>query len=174
MAKTSKKGFTEVQVIVLLNKQFKGAFEWLKKIKKGVIYCKLNSKEKLLDISKFLKTHLNFKYPVSITALDWIEHYELVYHIFSYENNNLIEVHVNVSKDDPSVDSVVRVWKGANYHEREAYDMMGIKFNNHPELFRILLPEEVDYHPLRKDFPLAGEKVDGLLPFQIIGKLKIR
>jgi NADH-quinone oxidoreductase subunit C len=92
----------------------------------------------------------------SISAVEYPENYEVVYHLVSYENNNLIEILVPVPKDNPTIESVVRVWKGANGHEREAYDMMGIIFKTHPDLRRILLPDDVDYHPLRKDFPLAG------------------
>jgi NADH-quinone oxidoreductase subunit C len=59
-------------------------------------------------------------------------------------------------KDDPSVDSVTSIWGGANWQERESYDLMGVKFNNHPRLERILLPKDTLYHPLRKDFKGGG------------------
>ncbi|UCH90285.1 MAG: NADH-quinone oxidoreductase subunit C [Thermoplasmata archaeon] len=141
-----------------MQKGVPGAFSELEQKKPGVIYGKLYSPKYLLNVCKFLKNRLNFKYPLSISALDWPEHYELVYHIVSYENNNLFELHLPVPKDKPEVSSVVRVWKGANPHEREAYDMMGITFKTHPDPRRILLPENVDYFPLRKDFPLGGDK----------------
>jgi NADH-quinone oxidoreductase subunit C len=153
--------YTDEQVIKRLNYHFAEAFEKLEQHKPGVIRCNLLDRDRLLDVCKFLKDQLNFRYPLSITALDWPENYELVYHLASYENKNLVEMHISLPKDDPEVMSVVRVWSGANFHEREAFDMIGIKFKTHPDLRRILLPEEVDYHPLRKDFPLGGEKATG-------------
>jgi len=62
------------------------------------------------------------------------------------------EVHTDIPLDDPKVDSVTPVWPGANFHEREAYDMMGIVFEGHPDLRRILLPDDFTFHPLRKNF----------------------
>ena len=152
--------FTDLQVIAELQKKFPKSMTNLKQLNKGVIYGEISNRDSLLKICKYLKYKLNFRYPLDIAALDWPEHFELVYHIVSYENNNLIQLHLNLPKDDPEVMSMVRVWKGASCHEREAFDMMGIIFKTHPDLRRILLPEESpdDYFPLRKDFPLGGEK----------------
>lgn len=152
--------FSDKQVIAELTTRFPKGIANPKQLKKGVIYAEVTNRDSLLKICKFLKNKLNFKYPLDIAAIDWPEHFEIVYHIVSYENNNLIQLHLNIPKDDPTVMSMVRVWKGANCHEREAFDMMGIIFKTHPDLRRILLPEEAaeDYYPLRKSFPLGGEK----------------
>lgn len=158
---SSKKRFTDAAVLSHLKKKYGKSFESLKLLKPGIIYAKLASADNLIEVCRFLKKNLSFKYPLSISALDWPENYELVYHISSYENNNLVELHLDVPKDKPEVMSVVRVWKGANSHEREAYDMIGINFISHPDLRRILLPEDSDFHPLRKDFPLGGDKETG-------------
>jgi NADH-quinone oxidoreductase subunit C len=152
------KQFSDKQVIEHLKKRFPKVFSKLEVHKPGIIIGVLESHESIMDVSKFIKNSLNFKYPLSVSALDWPEHYEVIYHIVSYENNNLLELHLTVTKDDPEVMSVTRVWKGADPHEREAYDMFGIRFKTHPDLRRILLPEDVDYYPLRKDFPLGGDK----------------
>jgi NADH-quinone oxidoreductase subunit C len=68
----------------------------------------------------------------------------------------------DVDESDCTIDTVSSVWQAANWHERETYDMYGIKFNNHPDLRRMYMPEEFEYHPLRKDFPLMG--IPGSLP----------
>lgn len=158
MVESPQKKFTDAEVIAYLKKRFPDAFEKLDQLKPGVISVRLSARKHLLKVSKCLKTELNFNYPLSVSALDWTEHFEVVYHIVSYDNNNLIEIHLTVPKEDPTVMSLVRVWKGVNAHEREAYDMMGIIFQTHPDLRRILLPDDVDYYPLRKDFPLGGQK----------------
>lgn len=82
--------------------------------------------------------------------------FEVVYELYSFADNHHLRMKTTVSEDDLVVDSVESVWKTANWHEREVYDMMGIKFANHPDLRRILMWDGYPYFPLRKDFPLAG------------------
>ena len=76
--------------------------------------------------------------------------------------NFRLRLKVDVDESDCTIDSVSSVWQAANWQERETYDMYGIKFNNHPDLRRMYMPEEFEYHPLRKDFPLMG--IPGSLP----------
>jgi NADH-quinone oxidoreductase subunit C len=80
----------------------------------------------------------------------------VVYELYSLEGNYSLRLKTTVSEDELEVDSVVPVWETANWHEREAYDMMGITFKNHPDLRRILMWDGYPFFPLRKDFPLAG------------------
>ena len=80
----------------------------------------------------------------------------IVYNLYSLKHRHRIIIKALVSEDDPYIDSVVPVWKGANWHEREACDMYGILFNGHPDLRRILMPEDWEGYPLRKDYPLKG------------------
>jgi len=82
--------------------------------------------------------------------------FEVVYNLFSIKHRHRLCLKVALSEDDPSVDSVVSIWNGANWHEREACDMYGIVFNGHPDLRRILMPEDWEGYPLRKDYPLKG------------------
>ncbi|NNE67538.1 MAG: NADH-quinone oxidoreductase subunit C [Pyrinomonadaceae bacterium] len=82
--------------------------------------------------------------------------FEVNYHLFSTEHFNRLRIKVELSEDDPKVESVVALWKTANWHERETYDLLGIIFENHPDLRRILLPSDFDGHALRKDYPLRG------------------
>ena len=77
---------------------------------------------------------------------------EVLYHLYSIPHDIHIALHVEINRDEPVVDSVADIWRSANWHEREAYDLLGIKFMNHPDLRRILLPDDWEGHPLRKDY----------------------
>ena len=127
---------------------------------------KLN-KENILSVCRFLKedTDLEFLLCEDITAVDWAkrkDRFTVVYHIFSLKNKFRLVLKSDVDESDCSIDSVSSVWKTSNWQERECYDMYGIKFNNHPDMRRIYMPEEFEYYPLRKDFPLMG--IPGSLP----------
>jgi NADH-quinone oxidoreductase subunit C len=78
------------------------------------------------------------------------------YHLFSTKHYGRIRVKVRVSEDDPKVHTVSHLWRTADWHERETYDLFGVKFENHPDLRRILLPSDFDGHALRKEYPLRG------------------
>jgi len=119
----------------------------------------------ILKVAEILKNdeQLSFNLIEDVTAIDWARRknrFTLVYHVFSLKNNFRIRIKVNIEKDE--IESVTSVWSGANWYERETFDMYGIKFLNHPDLRRMYMPEEFDYYPLRKDFPLQG--IPGSLP----------
>lgn len=82
--------------------------------------------------------------------------FEVIYNLYSLRNKAYVRLKVLVDEQDPVVDSVTGVWSGANWHERETFDMFGIRFRGHPDLRRMYMPEEFEHHPLRKDFPLMG------------------
>lgn len=82
--------------------------------------------------------------------------YEVNYHLFSTKHFNRLRLKVLLSEDDANVQTVTTVWKTANWHERETYDLLGVNFEGHPDLRRILLPSDFDGHALRKDYPLRG------------------
>ena len=82
--------------------------------------------------------------------------FEVNYHLFSTKHYNRLRLKVLLSEDDPMVLTVTTVWKTANWHERETFDMFGVIFEGHPDLKRILLPSDFDGHALRKDYPLRG------------------
>ena len=118
-------------------------------------------------ICKFLKDHseLEFLLCEDVTAVDWAKgknRFTVVYHIFSLKHNFRLVLKADVDESDCAIDTVSSVWKTSNWQERETYDMYGIKFNNHPDLRRIYMPEEFEYYPLRKEFPLLG--IPGSLP----------
>ena len=92
-----------------------------------------------------------------ITAVDNSSHFSVVYHLTSYQHLHSICIHVEVPRDDPRIDSLCAIWPGADWQEREAFDMMGIEFLGHPNLQRILLPLDWEGHPLRKDYSMPSE-----------------
>lgn len=115
------------------------------------------------EICKLAKTELGFDYLIDITSIDNFgaePRFEIVYELYSMASGQYLRLKLSVSEDDLEVPTVVPVWATANWHEREIYDMMGIKFAGHPDLRRIIMWEGYPYYPLRKDFPLAGKPSD--------------
>ncbi|HXJ93397.1 MAG TPA: NADH-quinone oxidoreductase subunit C [Terriglobia bacterium] len=115
----------------------------------------------LRQVCEFLRDdrELSFKYLSDLTALDHYPsepRFETVYHLYSIENNRRLRLKVRLGGDDPRVDSMVQVWPAANAFEREVFDLFGIYFTGHPYLVRIVLPEDWEGHPLRKDYPVEG------------------
>jgi NADH-quinone oxidoreductase subunit C len=111
--------------------------------------------EFLFKIATFLKTTpvLDFDYLVYITAVDYQEYFELIYHLMSLKHNHSLTLKTRCySRDFPSVPSVVSLWRGADFQEREVFDLMGISFDGHPNMKRIFLWEGFEGYPLRKDF----------------------
>lgn len=93
-----------------------------------------------------------FDYLADITAIDWRDRIEVVYQLTSLASNQKLALRVDLDRDRPEVDSLSGIWKGAEFQEREAFDLMGVVFRGHPDLRRILLPEDWDGYPLRKDY----------------------
>jgi len=119
-------------------------------------------REALLAVCRFLHNDpmLDFDFITDICSVDFPNErprFEVVYHLYSIEKNHRIRLKARVPEEDCRIDSVVEIWKGANFLEREVYDMMGIRFNHHPDLRRILMTEDYEEgYPLRKDFPVEG------------------
>jgi len=121
----------------------------------------------LLPVCTYLKNTLGFEHLSCITAVDWKDRFESIYHIENYYNGCMVQVNARIPYDDPKVASLTGLWQAANYHEREAWDLMGIVYEGHPNLERILLPVDFKFHPLRKDF---AQEVDR----QYITRRKLR
>ena len=109
----------------------------------------------LLDVMTFLKNTpgFDFNYLSAITAIDYFQYFEVVYQLLSMEHNHCVVVKTTCQgRDNPRLPSVVSLWRGADLQEREIYDLMGITFDGHPNMKRIVLWPEFNGHPLRKDY----------------------
>lgn len=123
-------------------------------------------KAHILEICKSMKHDYKFLYLVDLTAVDYLEvkfpRYEVVYllHRFGDEHDENIRIRIKVplEENDIKIDSVTPVWSGANWLEREAYDMFGIEFKGHPDPRRIMMPEDYEHFPLRKDFDVRNRQ----------------
>ena len=110
---------------------------------------------KLHELAKQLKEDSNtsFDYMFCQTGIDWLENMEVVYHLRSTSHGHEVVVRAQITdREDPIVDSVYDLWKTADFHEREIFDLLGIRFNNHPDLRRIFLDDDWEGFPLRKDY----------------------
>jgi len=118
--------------------------------------------DRIFDALKSLKEEHGFDLLADLTCVDYLDYrgaadrFGLVYVLANTQTNERVIVRTFVNDPDPAVPSVVPLWEGANWMEREVWDMFGIRFSDHPDLRRILLPEEFAAHPLRKDYPLQG------------------
>ena len=113
----------------------------------------------LREIAKFCRDEISFDYLLDITSIDNFgeePRFEIVYHLYSMPNAVHLRLKLKLSEEVGTLDTVSDIWPTADWHEREIYDMMGIKFNGHPDLRRILMWDGYPFFPLRKDFPLAG------------------
>mgnify|MGYP000955420964 CR=1 FL=1 len=119
---------------------------------------------RLVDVAKILRDQLRFEMCVGVNGIHFPEEtsreLHAVYSLLSITRNQRIRLEVCVSVKDPHIPSVVDVWAGTNWHERETYDMFGIIFDNHPGLTRILMPNDWAGFPQRKDYPLGGIEIE--------------
>ena len=118
-------------------------------------------RDKIIDICRYLyeDPDIRMDFLSDLCGVDYPERksrFEIVYNLCSLKHGHRIRIKALIPADNPSIDSVVSIWSGANWHEREACDMFGIVFNGHPDLRRILMPEEWNGFPLRKNYPLQG------------------
>jgi len=108
--------------------------------------------DQLVPVCRFVKESLGFDMPDCVTGIDTGQHLEVVYTLWSTQNQQEINLKVIVPYDNPVLDSATGVWRGVDWHEREIFDLFGVQFRGHPDLRRILLPEEFEGFPLRKSY----------------------
>jgi NADH-quinone oxidoreductase subunit C len=128
------------------------------------ISLKLTNPERIVEICEFAKQELSFDLLLDITSIDNYgedPRWTIAYHLYGLAHRCHLRLKTDVSEEKSELPTVTNVWRTADWHEREIYDMMGIRFRGHPDLRRILMWEGYPYFPLRKDFPLAG-KASGL------------
>lgn len=140
-------------VAALLAQRFAGELAGVRVQEPDTVVARC-AREKLRDIAARLKADAEVGYETLnfMAGVDRRGSFEAVYHVYSWKTNTYLELHVELPKGKPEVDSVTGVWPAANWHEREAWDMVGIVFVGHPDLRRILLKDDFIGHPLRKDY----------------------
>jgi NADH-quinone oxidoreductase subunit C len=130
---------------------------------RGEITLQVRDAARIADVCTVCKQDLGFDYLVDVSSLD---HYgedprwTVVYELYSLAHRCYLRLKTSVGEETSRLPSVTGVWRTADWHEREIFDMMGIRFDGHPDLRRILMWEGYPHHPLRKDFPLAGKPTD--------------
>ena len=110
-------------------------------------------------VCEFLKAHRGYRFLSDVTAVDWYPsepRFEVVYHLYCHARRERLRLKCRLSAEQPEIASVVPVWDAANWYEREVFDLFGIRFEGHPHLRRILMPDDWQGHPLRKDYPVTG------------------
>lgn len=123
----------------------------------SVLYVDL---QQIVPLCSYLKENRNFEQLAALTAVDWwprLPRFEMVYFLHSYSENSRLRM-VGRLAEFEVVPSVSSVWRGANWYEREVFDLFGISFANHPNLERIMMPADWEGHPLRKDYPVHGHR----------------
>lgn len=119
--------------------------------------------QRIAEVCAFCKSGLNFDYLVDLSALDNYgedPRWTVVYELMSQSQNVYLRLKTSVSEEKGELPTVATIWRTADWHEREVYDMMGVRFSGHPDLRRILMWDGYPYYPLRKDFPLAGKPTE--------------
>jgi len=127
---------------------------------RGEVSLKIADVERIVEVCAFAKSDLGFDYLVDVSSLD---HYgedprwTVVYHLYGIAHKQYLRLFTGVTEEKSELPTVTTVWRTADWHEREIYDMMGVRIRGHPDLRRILMWDGYPYFPLRKDFPLAGK-----------------
>lgn len=127
---------------------------------RGELTLQVNDAERIAEVCTYAKKELGFDYLVDVSSVDNYgddPRFTVVYELYGYGHLSYLRLKTDVSEEKAEVPTVTGVWRTADWHEREIYDMMGIRFRGHPDLRRILMWEGYPYFPLRKDFPLAGK-----------------
>jgi NADH-quinone oxidoreductase subunit C len=122
-------------------------------------------KEDILNVCEKLYNECGMNWMVDAVSIDRYkkqDRYEMVYNLRSTEHRDRLFIRIKLGSKEPEMETLTVIWPSANWYEREAYDMMGIKFLNHPDPRRMYMPEDYEYYPLRKDFPLMG--IPGSIP----------
>jgi len=148
---------TEEDLMKKLRARFPSALTELGVPRPTVVKAVIDRKD-LLEVCAYVKDELGFEHLSCISAVDWKDHFESVYHMYNYATGTTVQINALIPHDDPKIDSIVKLWNAALYHEREAWDLMGVVYEGNPNLERILLPKDFLYHPLRKDFPQETER----------------
>ena len=130
---------------------------------RGEVTLVVREAERIAEICSFARQTVGFDYLVDISSVDNYgddPRFTVVYELYSYAHRCHLRLKTSLAEEQPELPTVSSIWRTANWHEREIYDMMGIRFRGHPDLRRILMWEGYPYFPLRKDFPLSGRPTE--------------
>lgn len=133
---------------------------------RGEVSISVRDAARMVEVMSHLKSELQFDMLLDVCGVDHMgtePRFEIVYHLYSFSSRAYLRVKTFVGEEAPMLPSVCGVWKAADWHEREVFDMLGVRFTGHPDLRRIIMWEEYPHHPLRKEFPLAGLPVDDVV-----------
>ena len=150
---------TAKQLAKKIQRQFKSIISDATEFR-GEFTIEVLDANQILEVCRYAKEQLDFDYLVDLCSIDNNDEaprWTVVYHIYSYKHFQHLRLKVNVGEEESKLPSVASIWRTANWHEREVFDMMGIDFIGHPDMRRILMWDGYPYYPLRKDFPLAGK-----------------
>jgi NADH-quinone oxidoreductase subunit C len=114
-----------------------------------------------VEICKKLKHEMDFVRLSDLTAVDRfpaVPRFEIIYHLHSISRKERLRLKCRIGGENPEIESVTSVWRSANWYEREVFDLFGVRFANHPDLRRIMMPDHWEGHPLRKDYPVTGSR----------------
>ena len=115
-------------------------------------------RENSFQVCKYIHDNLTFEHCSTVIGVDYVDHLTVVYHLTNYYTGVMIELSVDIPVDDPHIESVTSIWEGANWHERETWELFGIVFDNHPKLQRLLTPDTYEFFPFRKSYKLRGSE----------------
>jgi len=130
---------------------------------RGEVTVNVADAERIFEVCAFAKKELGFDYLADVSSIDNYgedPRWTIVYELYGIDNGTYLRLRTSVSEEKSELPTVTNVWRTADWHEREIYDMMGIRFRGHPDLRRIIMWEGYPYFPLRKDFPLGGKPTD--------------
>ena len=156
---------TYEDVITLITDRFGDKVSFQQSTKKNI--KSINEKRRIFmtadrsiiqELAFFLRDKLNFEHCSAIAGVYWVDHMQTVYFITNYFSSITVEIKVDVPNDDLHVPTVALVWQGANWHERETYELFGIIFDGHPKLERLLTPSSYEFFPFRKSYKLRGQE----------------
>ena len=115
-------------------------------------------RENIFQVCTYIHDILNFEHCSTVIGVDYVDHMTVVYHLTNYFTGIMIELSADVPNDDLHIESVTPIWEGANWHERETWELFGIVFDNHPKLERLLTPKTYEFFPFRKSYKLRGSQ----------------
>ena len=152
-------------VISLIKSKFGDKVSFMESTKKNI--KSINEKRRIFmtadrsviqELAFFLRDKLNFEHCSAVVGVDWVDHMQTVYFVTNYFSSIIVEIKVDIPNDDLHVPTVATVWQGANWHERETYELFGIIFDGHPKLERLLTPSSYEFFPFRKSYKLRGQE----------------